>query len=185
MQSLSDENIMLKVCNGQIDKLGLLFERYHVRLYNFFLKTTTDTDLSNDLTQNVFERILKYKHSYKEGASFKSWFYQIARNVKIDHYKKQKMQTSSMEDINPERNLNFSVEGGQDLEKQERIKWLYDSLNKLPDDKKEILILSQIEELEYKEIANIFDITENTARVKVHRALKSLKEVFHRNGGGF
>ncbi|MEO1653595.1 MAG: RNA polymerase sigma factor [Bacteroidota bacterium] len=171
---------MWKVCNGQVDQLGLLFERYHLKLYNFFLRTTCDKELSQDLTQNVFERILKYKKSYKEGASFKSWFYRIARNVKIDHFKKQKMPMTSMEESLTERSLELSSSGGQDLEKKERVQILYQSLNQLPAEKREILVLSQLEELEYKEIARIFDITENSARVKVHRALKSLKEVFHK-----
>ena len=180
MHSLSDENIMWKVCNGQVEQLGLLFERYHLKLYNFFLRTTADKELSHDLTQNVFERILKYKKSYKEGASFKSWFYRIARNVKIDHYKKQKMQTSSLDDVHADRNLDFASMGGQNIERKERIQLLHESLNLLPSDKREILVLSQLEELEYREIAQILDITENSARVKVHRALKSLKEVFHK-----
>jgi RNA polymerase sigma-70 factor (ECF subfamily) len=174
---LSDENIMWKVCNGQIDLLGLLFERYHVKLYNFYMRTLADRDLSQDLTQSVFERILKYKHSYKEGASFKSWFYQIARNVKTDHFKKQK-QTSSIEDLKVERNLKFSESENQDMEKEEQIRQLYKALDKLPEDKKEILVLSQLEEMEYKQIAEIFQITENSARVKVHRALKVLREIF-------
>ncbi len=180
MHSLSDEQIMWKVCNGQVDQLGLLFERYHLKLYNFFLRTTADQELSQDLTQNVFERILKYKKTYKKGASFKSWFYRIARNVKIDHFRKQKMKTSSLEEVYADRNLGLSEKGGQKIEKDERVRILYESLNQLPEDKREILVLSQLEELEYKEIARIFEITENTARVKVHRALKALKEVFHK-----
>jgi RNA polymerase sigma factor (sigma-70 family) len=180
VQSISDENIMLKVCEGQIDKLGLLFERYHVKLYNFYMRNTMDQDLSRDLTQNVFERILKYRHTYKEGATFKSWFYQIARNVQVDYFKKQKINTANFDDVNHERNLRFSSDSEPDLEKEERLKMLHQALNQLPPDKREILVMSQLEELEYKEIAEIFKITENLARVKVHRALKSLKEIFQK-----
>lgn len=180
MQSLSDEDIMWKVCQGKVEQMGLLFERYHVRLYNFYLRTIPDAELCQDLTQTVFYRILKYKKSYKEGSSFKSWFYQIARNVKIDHFKKKKLQTSSVEDIDPERNLRLS-EVDMTLEKKERAQLLHQALDQLPEDKKEILVLSQLEELEYKEIAQIMNITENSARVKVHRALKSLKDIFHKN----
>ncbi|NJO01252.1 MAG: RNA polymerase sigma factor [Bacteroidia bacterium] len=171
---------MGKVCHGQIDKLGILFERYHVKLFNFFLRTTADRELSHDLTQSVFERILKYRHSYKNGSPFKAWFYQIARNVKIDYFRKQKIKLSSVDDLKGDRNPHLASEGGQEIERDEKIKILYESLNQLPADKREILVLSQLEELEYKEIAKIFEITENAARVKVHRALKALKEVFHK-----
>lgn len=171
---------MWQVCEGQIDKLALLFERYHVPLFNFFLKTTTDRDLSHDLTQNVFERILKYKKSYKKNAPFKAWFYQIARNVRTDFYRKKKIQTSDLEDAKADRNLKFSEKAGQDLERKEEVQLLHQALAKLPEDKREILVLSQLEELEYTEIAKILKITENSARVKVHRALKALKDVFYK-----
>lgn len=178
MHLLSDEHIMSKVCTGQIEQLGLLFERYHVKLYNFFLRTTIDRDLSQDLTQSVFERILKYKHSYKDGASFKSWMYQIARNVRTDHFKKQKF-TSSLEDAKVDKNIKFAESENLSMEKEEQIKQLYKALDKLSEDKREILVLSQLEEMEYTQIAQTLNITENTARVKVHRALKALREVFY------
>jgi RNA polymerase sigma-70 factor (ECF subfamily) len=179
VQNLSDETIMLKVVNGQIEQLGLLFERYHVRLYNFYLRQVCDQDLSRDLTQNTFERVLKYKHTYRADMPFKAWFFQIARNVKADHYKKQK-EVKSLDDIPYERNLRLSEED-HSIEKNEQLRLLQDALQRLPEDKREILIMSQLEEMEYAQIAEIFQITENLARVRVHRALKALKEVFYKH----
>lgn len=179
MQSLSDEHIMEQVSQGQVDKLALLFERYNVRLYNFFLQNTRNQSLSEDLTQNVFMRILKYKNSYKKGASFKAWFFRIARNVQTDHFRKKKLETSQIEEDSIDRNLKLSEENF-DLEKKEEVGLLYEALDKLAADKKEILVLSQLQELEYTEIAAILNITENAARVKVHRALKALKDVFQK-----
>ncbi|GAB4397981.1 MAG: sigma-70 family RNA polymerase sigma factor [Microscillaceae bacterium] len=180
MHTLSDEHLMQKVGEGQLEKLGLLFERYHVRLYNFYMRTTADTELSQDLVQTVFERILKYRQSYKPGSPFKAWFYRIARNARADYFKKKKLPTDSLEQVYADRNRKIAEEGGHELEKQEKIRVLYEALDQLPDEKREILVLSQLEEMEYKEIAQIFEITENSARVRVHRALKTLKEVFHK-----
>lgn len=174
---LSDEHIMLKVCQGQIEQLGLLFERYHIRLYNFYLRTTFDEDLSNDLTQQVFERIIKYKHSYKENAVFKSWFYQIARNVQHDHFKKQKLNIDSLDKVHSEKNIKFADNSQEYSEKEDQLKVMYAALEKLPHDKREILVLSQLEEMEYKDLAKLFNITENLVRVRVHRALQLLKEI--------
>ncbi len=176
---LTDEEIMLKVSQGQIDQLGILFERYHKKAYNFYVNHNTDLDTSNDLTQITFERILKYKHSYKEEANFKAWFYQIVRNVLHDHYRKNKMPTNSIDEIPTEKNMRFADNSVPDIEKQEKYDLLYKAINKLPPDKKEIIILSQIEEMEYKFIAETLQITENLARVRVHRALQSLKEIMH------
>ena len=179
MQNLTDEAIMLKVVNGQVEQLGLLFERYHVRLYNFYLRQVNDQDLSRDLTQNTFERVLKYKHTYRAEMPFKAWFYQIARNVKTDHYKKHK-ESRPIDEIPYERNLRLSEED-HSLEKKEQLKLLQDALQRLPEDKREILIMSQLEEMEYAQIAETYQITENHARVRVHRALKALKDVFYKH----
>jgi RNA polymerase sigma-70 factor (ECF subfamily) len=168
---------MLKVCQGQLEQLGLLFERYHLRLYNFFLRTTFDQDLSSDLTQQVFERIIKYKHSYKENSPFKAWFYQIARNVQHDHFKKQKINLDSLDKVHSEKNIKFADYDHENIEKEERLKILYSALDKLPHEKREILVLSQLEEMEYKDLAKLFNISENLVRVRVHRALQALKEV--------
>jgi RNA polymerase sigma-70 factor (ECF subfamily) len=180
VQNLSDEAIMLKVANGQIEQLGLLFERYNVRLYNFYLRQVCDEDLSNDLTQSTFERVLKYKHTYKPDMPFKAWFYQIARNVKVDHFKKNKLDAKSLDDVPYERNLRLSEED-HTIEKNEQLRLLQEALQRLPEDKREILIMSQLEEMEYGQIAEIYQITENLARVRVHRALKALKEVFYKH----
>ncbi len=180
VQSLTDEAIMLKVAQGQVEQLGLLFERYHVRLYNFYLRQVCDQDLSSDLTQNTFERVLKYKHTYRIEMPFKAWFFQIARNVKADHFKKNKYDIKSLDDISYERNLRLS-EQDNSIEKNEQLRLLQEALQRLPEDKREILIMSQLEEMEYSQIAEIYQITENLARVRVHRALKALKEVFYKH----
>ena len=81
---------MLKVKAGQLDQLGLLFERYNRPLYGFFFKLTCDQEVSEDLVQNVFVRIIKYRHTYKGDGKFSTWMYHMARNLFADHYRKEK-----------------------------------------------------------------------------------------------
>ena len=70
---------MLEVKEGNLDSLVPLYDAYQKKIYNFFLRVTHDRLTSEDLTQNVFSRILSYRRSYKDVYSFKSWIYQIAR----------------------------------------------------------------------------------------------------------
>lgn len=81
--SESDEVIMLRVREGQIDQLSTLYIRYRTPLFNFFLRLTSERHLSEDLVQDVFFRIMKYRQSYRPRHSFRTWMYQIARNVRI------------------------------------------------------------------------------------------------------
>src|SRR5690242_8089550 len=81
---------MLEVKAGQLDKLGILFERYSKSLFGFFYHMTSDKELSQDLVQNVFYRMLKYRHTFTADGKFITWMYHLARNVSADHFKKSK-----------------------------------------------------------------------------------------------
>lgn len=87
---MTDEVVMEAVKNGNLHEATLLFERYNKRIFNFLARMTMDRNLAEDLTQNVFLRLIKYRNSYREGARFQSWIYQIARNVFSDHYQGEK-----------------------------------------------------------------------------------------------
>ena len=63
---ITDEQLMARVKNGQLDQLNGLFDRYSKRLYGYFLKCTMAKDESDDLTQELFIRLMKYRKSYKE-----------------------------------------------------------------------------------------------------------------------
>ena len=78
---------MLKVKSGESHTLGLLYERYKKRLFGFFYQMSKDASLSEDLVQNVFIRVMKYKHTYTEESNFLSWIFRIARNVYYDQFK--------------------------------------------------------------------------------------------------
>src|SRR5437879_12344422 len=88
-----DEDLMLQVRDGAGETLGVLFDRYQTPLFNFYSKLTGNRTLSEDLVQEVFLRILKYRQSYCPGTPFRPWVYQIARNARIDHFRKFPPQT--------------------------------------------------------------------------------------------
>ncbi len=77
MELSSDNNIMLMVKSGEIDRLGLLFERYKKPLFGYFYRTFHDKETSEDLVQNVFIRILKYRSKFTGYGKFSSWMYRI------------------------------------------------------------------------------------------------------------
>ena len=82
---------MALVKAGKLENLNELFSRYSKRLYNYFLKSTLDRDDSDDLTQELFIRVMKYRKSFKEGNAFQVWIFQIARNMIKDHFRKMKI----------------------------------------------------------------------------------------------
>src|SRR5215469_4491929 len=81
---MGDEQTMQEVRDGDVDKLELLFDRHHRALYHYFLHLTGNTAVSEDLVQEVFFRILKYRQSYRPETNFRAWMFQIGRNAYLD-----------------------------------------------------------------------------------------------------
>ncbi|HXO75118.1 MAG TPA: sigma-70 family RNA polymerase sigma factor, partial [Puia sp.] len=99
MPELSDEKIMLLVKDGHLSELTELFDRYHVPLYNFFLRLTVDKATSEDLTQNLFYRVIRYRQSYQPAqGTFRSWIYRMARNIHADHCKQKQKSLGRLTD---------------------------------------------------------------------------------------
>lgn len=178
METLSDNAIMQKVQNGDIDKMGLLYERYHRQLFRFLYNMTHQTELSEDLVQNVFIRMLKYNDGFMGYGEFKTWMYRIARNTVYDHFRKEK-KTPSLMDV---KDYETSIPGEQftdgPLEKEQELKLLEAAMEKLSTENRELLVLCRYEELKYHEIAKILDTTEGAIKVRIHRALNQLKSYY-------
>ena len=167
---------MLKVKTGDLDRMGLLFERHYKPLFGFLYRMSSDRENSEDMAQNVFLRMIKYRHTYKGEGEFKTWMYHLARNVLNDFYKsKAKRSDSEIKD-----NLLSEDTTQINLEKNEQVALLNTALNKLSEEHREILVLSRYQELDYSEIASILNITEANVRVKIHRAMTQLKSMFHK-----
>lgn len=173
---MTDELLMIAVKDGELEKASELFDRYHKRLYNFFVKITFDRELGHDLTQNVFLRMIKYRSSYKEGKPFKAWIYQMARNIYADHFRKNKMLYSDYAEVEDLKHKIASVD--ETMVQDEREKLLYISLFRLTPEQREILILTRFQELKHEEVAQILDCTVANVKVKVHRAIKQLREKY-------
>lgn len=173
---MTDEQLMIQVRNGDIAQAAVLFDRYSGRLYNFFVRLTFDEALSEDLTQNVFERIIRYKHSFNENHQFKSWIFQIARNVRMDFYKKNKIKVAEEVDISNVTMLSNSI--SDKMEKQDDLKNLEKAMARLNPEQREVLVLTRFQKLKYAQVAEMMNTSEGAVKVKVHRAIKELRNVF-------
>lgn len=171
---MTDEILMEAVKNGNLQQSSLLFERYHKPIFNFIARMTMDRELAEDLTQNVFMRMIQYSSSYHEGNKFKSWIYQIARNVFIDHYHSQKNKRPRMMDVEMVRDSIADTE--ETAIQQERERLLHRSMNMLTDEQRELLVLTRFQRMKYEEVALIMNTTVANIKVKVHRVILKLKD---------
>jgi RNA polymerase sigma factor (sigma-70 family) len=169
---------MLGVKSGDLDKMGLLFERYHRALFAFLYHSTKQVALSEDLVQTVFYRLLKYRHTFGGDGEFRTWMYHIARNVLIDNAQKTQRMVYQP-DVSVLGDKHFSVLAADvQLEQKQDSEAIHEALAQLSPEHREVLILSRFQELSYIEIAQVLNTSEGNIKVKVHRAMKELKRIY-------
>ncbi len=171
----SDSLLMERVQEGDTTQLAILFERYHVGLFRYVLHLTRNRALSEDLVQEVFFRVLKYARSYDPGLSFPAWVYGMARNSYFDalHKRRPEVTSAALGEI---RSPDPMPEEAM-ARKQDAV-FLQQALQLLPEDKREVLVLSRYQNLRYEEIARILECEVGTVKVRVYRALKELRGKF-------
>jgi RNA polymerase sigma-70 factor (ECF subfamily) len=177
----TDEVLMLAVRDGDVGKLGQLFDRYHTTLFDFFCRMTGNRAAADDLVQDVFFRILKYRRTYRDESHFTTWMFHIARNARIDYFKKHRAEV-----LFPEEGFDLPSRGpfpSQQFEQEQEVTLLKRALLKLPDEKRELLILARYQELKYEQIADLLAVDIGTVKVRVHRAVKELREIFLKLSG--
>lgn len=174
----TDNELMFRVRDGELSELGVLFERYHDRLYNFFVRHTSRRDASEDLVQDVFFRMLKYRHTYRGDAPFTVWMYQLARNASADYFKRWKLEVPMEGEI--EERSGTDPLPSEASEKEEEQELLRQALSRLSDEKREVLIMSRFQGLKYEEIGKICDCPVGTIKARVHFALKDLRDEYRK-----
>jgi RNA polymerase sigma-70 factor (ECF subfamily) len=172
---------MLDVQNGDLSRLGVLFERYHGRLFNFYLRLTASREISEDLVQDVFFRILKYRRTYRGNSQFSTWMFGIARNAQIDYFRKRRREVTLEDEM--EETLHQGPLHGRRLEADQQAALLRDALLKLPEEKREVLVLSRFQDLKYRQIAEILGCDIGTVKTRVFRAMRDLRELYFEMAG--
>jgi len=152
-------------------------------LYNFAFHLTLDEDDANDLVQETFLKAYRFIASYQTGTNAKAWLFKILKNGFINEYRRKTKQPSrvdyddvvSYHDTDDEGHVEY-LDLRQELFQGMVGDEVTRALSELPVDFKTIILLCDIEEFSYEEIARIIDIPIGTVRSRLHRARNILKE---------
>ena len=167
---------MSRVRDGEIDRLSELFERHHRRLYNFFLRLVGNRAAAEDLVQEVFVRMLKYRKSFRPGAKFAPWMFALARNAAADHWRSRPRELAENPDApEPAAPFEHPLAG---LEADEQRARLHAALARLPEEKRELLLLARSGTIRYDGIGELLGCSTGAVKVRVHRAMKELREAY-------
>lgn len=180
-----DANLVERCLGGQDAAWEELVKLHTRRVYAICYRFTGSDSEAQDLSQEVFLRIFKNLKSFRAGeGSFVVWLTRLTRNLLIDHYRRTKLDraTDSLEDqltVLEEKTGSIGRADGM-LAGREASELLQHALQKLSPELRETVILRDLEELEYREIAEVLNVPEGTVKSRLNRGRAELARVLKR-----
>jgi RNA polymerase sigma-70 factor (ECF subfamily) len=186
-QSLDVETQLVEQClAGEQSAWEELIQTYSRRVYALCYRFTNSDNESQDLTQEVFLRVFKTLGSFRAGEGcFAVWLTRLTRNLLVDHYRRTKRDrlTDGIEDklsaLEERTGLAARTDGL--LAGREAGELLQAALQKLSPELREAVILRDLQELEYREIASVLNVPEGTVKSRLNRGRAELAKVLRRN----
>jgi len=182
-KDVADELKAVERCKeGDASAFNVLVLRYQNRIYNTLFRMTGDHQLANDLAQETFLKAYKSIGGFNVGSSFYTWIYRIAVNTAYSQMRKEKAQkknkTFALED-NPSGKEDVASKGKnnplQILERSEIKEKVQQCISKLEKDLRSVVVLRDIEGMEYQMIAQVLDIPAGTVKSRLHRGRMELR----------
>jgi RNA polymerase sigma-70 factor, ECF subfamily len=183
---LSDAILVKKYVSGEESALTILIERHQARIYNFIHSKIQDRDLSDDIFQDTFIKVIKTlkTKSYNEEGKFLPWVMRIAHNLVVDYFRKTK-KMPMQRDSGEYSVFSFLFESSPNMESQmitEQVELdLTRLIDELPDDQKEVLMMRIYQDMSFKEISDLTGVSINTALGRMRYALMNLRKVIEKN----
>ncbi|GIV37522.1 MAG: sigma-24 [Cyclobacteriaceae bacterium] len=182
------DTLITRACKGDEHAQGQLVQLWYKRIYNYCYKFFMDHDMATEATQKTFISMYRNLGSLKDTGSFKSWLYTIAVNQCREEIRKHKKQISvSLNTSRDEDGSSCLVSNKkspenpeQQFARQELAEILQQCLKELSDEQREVIIMKEYEGLKFREIGEILNISENTAKSRLYYGLNTLKHILER-----
>jgi RNA polymerase sigma-70 factor (ECF subfamily) len=183
-----DQELLNRCLAGEDSAWEALLRDYTRKIYNLCYRFTGRVEEAEDVTQEVFIKVFQTLKSYDAAqGSFSTWLNRVARNHLVDHYRRARKDrvTSSLEDELPaaEQKASAHVEPTDGVESRERREVLQLALDKLSPDLREAVILRDLHDLDYEEIAQVLSVPQGTVKSRINRGRLELGRVLKRMEG--
>ena len=183
-----DEALIAAALNGSVYAWEKLVKRYEGKIYNHGLRLTGNSADAMDLMQEVFLGIYRNLHRFRGDAKFSSWIFRIAHNKAVDMNRRKRLMTSRSTQSNQDEGDGLDKIPGEihyepdtKFSEQQRNKSVLKMLSNLPLEQRSIVELKIFQTLTFEEIADLQDISTNTAKTRFYSALKKLRVVSEEN----
>ena len=181
-KGMSDESLFSQYCDGAVELLEVLINRYRQELYGFLAKFLGDPTLAQDVFQETFLQVHLSKHTFDQSRRFKPWLFTVAANKARDAMRARKRHRTLSIDASLGSDQS---EGGRfvdliasdqlspadEFSKVEAARLVREVVATMPDHLREVLLLAYFQRLAYKEIAEIVGVPLGTVKSRLHTAL--------------
>jgi RNA polymerase sigma-70 factor (ECF subfamily) len=183
-----DQELLTRCLGGEDSAWEALLSAHARRIYNLCYRFTGRVEEAEDVTQEVFIKVFQTLKSYDAAqGSFSTWLNRVARNHLVDHYRRTHKDrlTSSLEEALPaaEQRPSPHMQPTGQVESRERREILQLALDKLSPDLREAVILRDLHDLDYEEIAQVLRVPQGTVKSRINRGRLELGRVLKRMGG--
>ncbi len=174
----SDEALVLSILRGNKKDFSKIVSRYERPIFNLMYRTCRSDQEAADLTQDVFLRVYDRLDRFNSDRRFFPWLYTVAVNKAQDWKRNSSVKLRKLSELRWE--VPVADTRSQQEKKvldQEEVKSLYRALDTLPDGTREMLLLRYQQELPITELADIFNVSESAAKMRISRAIGLLKSI--------
>lgn len=177
---LSDEELMLHLCNGEVSAFDELYYRYSKNLLAYFTRMLNfERETAEDALQDLFLKIAESPEKFDGSRSFKTWIFSVASNSCKNFYRHKLVVENSRQELNyTEEKVNDAefLKAASKIDAKEFRRLLNEALNEMPPEKKEAFILKYQEDKSIADIAFIQNCPEGSVKSRLHYTLKTLEE---------
>ncbi|OXA97947.1 RNA polymerase subunit sigma-24 [Flavobacterium oncorhynchi] len=183
---IPDALLVKNYVEGNEGALATLIKRHESKIYGFIYSKIADRDISNDIFQDTFIKVIKTlkSNSYNEEGKFLPWVMRISHNLIVDHFRKTKKmpmyrETEEFSIFSIMSDDSLNIENKMILDQVEvDLKRL---IEELPDDQKEVLVMRMYQDMSFKEISELTDVSINTALGRMRYALMNLRKIIDKH----
>ena len=174
----TDEDLMLRYRNGDVDAFEQLYARHKGGLYRYFLRKCHNENIAEELYQDVWIKLINARERYEVTARFTTWLYQLASNHFIDYYRKNRNSgTASQDDCDELENIPApqNQQPEQQLQLSRQTSTLLQLIKELPDEQREVFLLKEEAGMNLSEIAEVTGVNIETAKSRLRYAVNKLR----------
>lgn len=170
----ADSALMLRYRDGDIQAFETLYRRHNDSLYRYLLRLTLNPEAAEDVFQEVWGKIIQFRHRYRPTAKFTTFLYRVAHNCFIDYVRRNSRHTKGSA-MDPEQNPDPGDEPDVRAEKSLARRRLEKALAALPDEQRNAFLLHQEAGLSIDTIAEISGVKRETVKSRLRYASRKLK----------